>query len=164
MITSTFDARIENLRAALDADPSNEGAAEALWRLLHLAGREDEAREVIVPTRVGNAMAATDVILASNGARPRRVRFTLLNEENGKRITFCSRRERWDGPSGGGYNADDHDGDDRQWIIGAMVGSDNDASYASIGVLRRERVGSVRFYYSNRSSVPADDVTVQAFA
>jgi len=163
MITATtnIDARIQTLFREHREDPDNGGIALTLESLLRRAGRDDEADKIAVPTAIKEGRLAREYILGSNGKRPMRSRFTVVNTAASKRITFCTQRESLGEDRD--YEAVTDDVDGRYWKIGAMVGSDNESSYVDFGIIRLEG-GCPVFYYSSQSQISREDRTVKVFA
>lgn len=163
------DDRIATLRRYVELNPDDETARARLATMLNQVGETEEAKK-IEPTQIKDARNAREFVLASNGKRPRRNRFTIVNQETNQRITFSSQRERLDVEGWDGMNSAERaeavtvaDKDDRYWIVSAMVGSDNNNSYTPFGIVRVEG-GLPRFYYSTESEVVQSDTVVQAFA
>lgn len=156
----TADLRIAELQRAVQMDPQNEGLRLHLSMLLGGAGRVQES-ESAQPTRIKSAKNALNYILSSNGKRPRRARFTVVNNLRGERITFSTQREGL--AVSRDYDVTTDDNDSRWWVIGAMKGSDNN-SFLRFGIVKKDDDGRHRFYHSSESSVSSEDKTVRVFA
>lgn len=125
------DSLIGELARRHEEDRENASVAQAYEAALRRAGRDDEADKVVVPTIIREGRQAREYVLGSNGKKPKRSRFTVVNVAAGQRITFCTQRENL--AEDRDYNAETDERDDRYWKIGAMVGSDNDSSYQNFG-------------------------------
>jgi len=165
MINSTTlrnaDSRISELARRHSEDPENASIAQAYESALRRAGRDDEADKIVIPTVIREGRNAREYVLGSNGKKPKRSRFTVVNVAAGQRITFCTQRERLSEDRD--YDAETDERDDRYWKIGAMVGTDNDSSYQNFGIIRLEG-GFPKFYWASQSRIAKDDKTVKVFA